>query len=1151
MRKATQAVFVLLGALANVLSLMGAPAHPHPYLMPPAEKQRLVERIRSNESARQQFETIKTRAREGKFADAALVFALDGDPKFSGVVRKHLLQVIRERSKGLDEDIAAGGHREGNMEFYWDTAEIRAYDLVYSALAPEERESIETFYRKLGHYWKDSLSRWTTTPNLVFPIHYHAAVIGFCIDDEELIEWGLRDSGGKFGPGRGGLFPVLDAMLRDGAIWDEATIYAAVNVLQPMLQLAIVHRLYDGKDLFSFESPKGGSIRKLVDGYIALTYPRERTGVGPGSFHIATYGDGSTESPFSKHHKTDAIYLVNLPWTRGDYRHELVESIEQAYYLSRDAKYAWFLSHSVEREPSFLYGEMIPFGSVSPPPAPSSIFPEAGIAMLRAEESPGYWTNGSIAVLQMMARGYGHDHRNKMMIVMHAGERLLYPDLNCIQYEPPSINWTANSVAHNTLVVDRGKTANAPFTYRHEFTPDVKFLATTASCYPGVLQTRALALTREYLLDLFWAESELPHTYDWVLHAIGKLQLRNPAAYEPSSDLLQDYWWIENELRRETAESWQADFIQQNGLAIRGMGRQTDEWFNDRTAVGVTMIAEPGTTVYGAEGPTGGPPGDPLMNPEGNSPLLLIRRQCRRTVFGALHEPYKTNAPSIRALSKSAATDNAYLAEVSAKAYFDRVAVRFGESKSNAVQALRSERDPQETFVFSNYGYLRQTHAAQGASARLIARGQWIGFRVRAPESLDALIVNGTNSVYRKEGDYLVFGDISQTPEAVQPNARVTSLSQLQQPLSNRPTESIQSSQGLEIIETKNPIRLALRGSRAVTLKLRNGSSEPRAARVRLNLPRGVIAEHSGGVPGVRKDSREGGNSFAWELPPIGAQQSAEVPFQLSSDGSGQRGFHAATMQVSRATTEEWTPPVALPITLGPTLLEDNSFPTFGEYVIHAPRYTFRMSKRYGTSRFWRDDANRPRYEATFWDRRPPAATTPEALPRVRIKDQDALAWGAPAQFLWPNTAPASITVGTGRSRLAWSFEDDAVRIEPVALWSTEAPHEFMFPGEYIGWTAWGGRSRWLRIIAVDEQGEERELTDPPRDALKIFAAALHVPGYDETICFAVDRPQAARFQGADIRISISPGEPLWFGLATADDFDNWWRSRKKKQASK
>ena len=154
---------------------------------------------------------------------------------------------------------------------------------------------------------------------------------------------------------------------------------------------------------------------------------------------------------------------------------------------------------------------------------------------------------------------------------------------------------------------------------------------------------------------------------------------------------------------------------------------------------------------------------------------------------------------------------------------------------------------------------------------------------------------------------------------------------------------------------------------------------------------------------------------------------------------------------------ENWTLPVALPITIGPVLVEDNSFPTFGEYVTYAPRDTLRLSKRYGTCRFLRDDANSPRYEATFWDRRPTAATTPDALPRLRINDRDALAWGNPAGFLWPNAAPAPVTVGAGRSRLAWGFECDAVRFEPVALWSVEALNELIFPGERFGWTTADG----------------------------------------------------------------------------------------------
>ncbi len=1123
-------------------------AAPEDTLMQPAEKQRLLERLRSNESARRQSEAMKEAANKGKFADAALVFALEADQKPADVVRRHLLAHVRSRTPSLDAGIAAGGHRENNLEFYWDTAGIRAYDLVYPALTSEERETIETFYRKLGRYWKDSLSRWTTTPNLVFPIHYHAAVIGFCVNDEELIEWGLRDSGGRFGRTRGGLFPVLDAMLRDGAIWDEATIYAAVNVLQPMMQLAILHKLYDGKDFFTFESTRGASIKKLVDSYIALTYPRERTGVGPGSFQIATYGDGSTENPHSKHHNTDAIYLVNLPWTRGDNRHEIIATIEQAYYLSRDPNYAYFLSHEVEREPSFLYGENIPFGAVAPPAAPSSIFPEAGIAMLRADESPAYWTNGSIAVLQMMSRGYGHDHRDKLEIVMHAGGRLLYPDLNCVQYESPSINWTANSVAHNTLVVDRGKTANAPFAYRHEFTPEIKFLATTASCYPGVLETRALALTREYLLDLFWAESELRHTYDWVLHAIGKLNLENPAAYRPSSDLLRDYWWIENELRRETAQSWRADFIQQNGFAIRGMGRQTEEWFKDRAAVRVTMIGEPGTTVYGAEGPTGGPPVDPVMNPEGNSPLLLVRRECRQTVFAAVHEPYKFDAPAIADVRKAAALEDAYLAEVRAKNYFDRVAISFGERRSNVVYALRSERDAQECFVFSNYGYVRETTPKPDAQPSLTARGFWTGFRVRGPQLPErgGLTVNGTNAMYRKEGDYIVYGDISKILESSQHNRRVASHSDPAN-LANPLSDSIAPSQPLEILAPKDPIRLAVQGSRQVTLELRNGSPVPKSGRIRLSLPGGVLAEPSDGSTVARGERNDHANSFGWELPTIAPNQTTNIFLRMSSDGTATPGLYPATAQVTGTNQGNWTPAIALPITIGPVLVEDNSFPTFGEYVIYAPRYILRMSKRYGTSRFLRDDANRPRYEATFWDRRPTAATTPDAIPRLRVNDQEALAWGDPAQFLWPNTAPASVTVGTGRSRLAWSFEDDAVRIEPVALWSVEAPHEFIFPGERFGWTAWGGRPQWMRIIAIDERGEEKLLTKPPTEARKIFAAALHTPGYEEAVCIAVDRPQMARFDGASVRISVNPGEPLWFGLATLDQFDNWTRSRRKK----
>ena len=86
------------------------------------------------------------------------------------------------------------------------------------------------------------------------------------------------------------------------------------------------------------------------------------------------------------------------------------------------------------------------------------------------------------------------------------------------------------------------------------------------------------------------------------------------------------------------------------------------------------------------------------------------------------------------------------------------------------------------------------------------------------------------------------------------------------------------------------------------------------------------------------------------------------------------------------------------------------------------------------------------------------------------------------------------------------------------------------------------------RVVA-DRAGVEHSLAEPPQKDQEILiqAAALQVPGYDEAICFAVDRPQKGCFDGARICISAHPGEPLWFGLARPDRLDPWRQSRIKK----
>src|SRR5262249_38476269 len=254
-------------------------------------------------------------------------------------------------------------------------------------------------------------------------------------------------------------------------------------------------------------------------------------------------------------------YFVNKPNIYPRLQN-LFPIVEMAYHAWKDPKCAYLLSLNGDRNEqlgwfeyvpvSLLLGESLPV--VNPPPAmPSVVYPQTGIALLRSDESAGYWTSRGLVAVQQLGRNYGHDHRDKFEIMFWGRGRLLYPDWNAQQYEPFEYGWTRNAWAHNTLVVDESNPKGGASTHRHDFNSDVKFLATTSSeIYPDVTESRALLLTGEYLLDLFRAGSPRSRTYDWFIHAFGRLGLAQEATFRPSNDLLKPYRWIDRERKCET-----------------------------------------------------------------------------------------------------------------------------------------------------------------------------------------------------------------------------------------------------------------------------------------------------------------------------------------------------------------------------------------------------------------------------------------------------------------------------------------------------------------------------------------------------------------------------------------------------------------------
>jgi hypothetical protein len=331
------------------------PAVKHPnLLLNRAELDAINVKIRTQPWAAELFRQVKGMADDmltkgaRNERETAICYALTGERRYADAVRRLLLDYAREFAAALPKvDLKA------QLEWgRWDAFGVHAwaYDLTYDTFSPEERQRVEDWLRTACRVLIQEEKAWTTTPNLVFSEHYNVGLVGFCLGDKELIDWGMNDPGAH-GPRRAGFYQVMDSMIEDGHFWAEAPIYALHYDVHGMLALAEAALHYDGTDLYHYVSKKsGGSIKNIVDGYILMAYPLERTGIGRGSVRLATFADGSTA--YSPRGELFDTYLVNpldkIPCFSGE--------LEIAYKRYKDPGYAWLLSLNPKRDANITYG---------------------------------------------------------------------------------------------------------------------------------------------------------------------------------------------------------------------------------------------------------------------------------------------------------------------------------------------------------------------------------------------------------------------------------------------------------------------------------------------------------------------------------------------------------------------------------------------------------------------------------------------------------------------------------------------------------------------------------------------------------------------------------------------------------------------------
>jgi|GEM_PF-463861 len=699
--------------------------------------------------------------------------------------------------------------------------------------------------------------------------------------------------------------------------------------------------------------------------------------------------------------------------------------------------------------------------------------------MLRADESPDYWTSGALAALVRLGTRVGHGHEDYYSLILHGKGRLLYPDLNVIQYEPAYLGYTHEGIAHNTLLVDYQSPRPGQFATQQEFAPEVKYFAIHGSAFEDVEQSRTLLLTREYLLDVFHAQDQRgrERVFDWVMHGLGRLYPGRPASYQPSHELVPYYWWVDNERSRRTDAAWQVDWIQQSAGITPGLQPLGKEWFEQSVGVRLTMLGVPGTQVFCGDAPiTDGPPYHRIEgHPEGSSPVVLVRRLTSATTFVALHEPY-TDAPMLTSIRRlDTGKDSSLVAvRLQSAAFTDYLLLSQVPDKERELVTPGGE-----AFRFRNYAYLRL------AGDQLVGRGAILAFRLRAAKQPRTVRLNGSETAVQYNAGFVQYG----SPPAGSPEIE-----------SDRQASDLEPAERRAYVHAwflPEEVHLPEGGERQATLYLRSIGEGTAQGTYRVLPPPGILVQPE-----------------RIEVPALRHGQTHTVRLRVRAHRQAPPRLDKIVLQPE---ADAPLVSVTLPVSVGVVVTEDRRLPRLAQFVVRAPGYTMRVDHFSGVS-YYLLDADGHRRHGRIHN-----TNFINGFPGVQRGEKWCFRYRMPCQFIW--RGPNTLTVGCGgwysddEARLQYTFHAERIEIGLVPPTRPNVEH-----------TIWLGNFDVL--LPPLHNGSQRAPHEP------IVGDRFYFPHpvYRQGVLLTLPEKKPLRYFGAAISFPLHVGQKLVLQFATPEE---------------
>jgi len=425
------------------------------------------------------------------------------------------------------------------------------------------------------------------------------ACLGAFYDRKDLIEYALH--------GRRGLISLLDEGMVDDGLWCESSLNYHFTAIVPMVYLAqALRNIGCAEDLYKITTPAGRNIRQTYDSMFGVLFP-----------------DGS-------------VPPIGDAYAR---RMKLADEFTYlyAYKAYRDPRYAWLLKKADHKRPEMLFIGIDTKQAISPK-ITSRLYEEHGYAFLRDRADEDYWDSDGWCAFLTFDKSGVHCNQDKLSLMLFGRGKLLIPDVEAKATVPHAFSakvqqqLNRSALSQNTVMIDnRDQRGVGEVLTLVEFRDGIDEKSVTAAdlkglLYEGVRQCRTVAVTSDYVLDVFQIAAHTEHDIKWIIHTIG-----TPDSQRSSIELRPGQGKLPG------PGSW-----------LRGFRTATTddafrlEWSENAVKFAMTMAACPNTKLITCGYPATDEPNCPTI------PMLLIERKAATTVYAAVYQAARRQLEDIQ-----------------------------------------------------------------------------------------------------------------------------------------------------------------------------------------------------------------------------------------------------------------------------------------------------------------------------------------------------------------------------------------------------------------------------------------------------------------------------------------------------------------------